>query len=211
MPASATNAKRRWGFIICELAASEQSHRRSRLLVELAPVRFALHAVSAICFLVVVLFLFRPKTAKCQGALLRPDGQNDGRIGPAKVEHAGPKVNAFLTVQEAFRVNRGGEMLLPLIDALRPLCGDFPHSHNLVILGQPPLLQSLALSMNEETRSRVTYSVILPGLSPEAIGAFILGQLERPGLGRNTFTPDALALIVRSSEGLLRQPRIGSS
>jgi type II secretory pathway predicted ATPase ExeA len=90
---------------------------------------------------------------------------------------------------------------------LRLLCEDFPHSHNLVLIGQPPLLQSLALSINEEIRSRVTYSVVLPRLSPEALQAFILGQLDRAGLGHNTFTPDALALIVRSGEGLLRRTR----
>ena len=28
--------------------------------------------------------------------------------------------------------------------------------HNLVLIGQPPLLQSLSLSINEEIRSRVT-------------------------------------------------------
>lgn len=60
---------------------------------------------------------------------------------------------------------------------LRLLCEDFPHSHNLVLIGQPPLLQSLALSINEEIRSRVTYSVVLPRLAPETIEAFILAQL----------------------------------
>ncbi len=67
--------------------------------------------------------------------------------------------------------------------------------------------QSLALSINEEIRSRVTYSVVLPRLSPEAIEQFILGQLDRAGLGHNTFSPEALALIVRSGEGLLRRTR----
>jgi len=123
-----------------------------------------------------------------------------------------------LLVQEAFRVHRSGKMLVPIIDdahlmptdclrKLRLLCEDFPHSHNLVLIGQPPLLQALALSINEEIRSRVTYSVVLPRLSPEAIEAFILGQLDRAGLGHNTFTPEALALIVRSGEGLLRRTR----
>ena len=90
---------------------------------------------------------------------------------------------------------------------LRLLCEDFPRSHNLVLIGQPPLLQSLSLTVNEEIRSRVTYSVVLPRLSPETIEAFILGQLDRAGLGHNTFTPEALALIVRSGEGLLRRTR----
>jgi MSHA biogenesis protein MshM len=123
-----------------------------------------------------------------------------------------------LLVQEAFKIHRAGKMLVPIIDdahlmpsdclrKLRLLCEDFPHSHNLVLIGQPPLLQSLALSINEEIRSRVTYSVVLPRLSPEAVEAFVLGQLDRAGLGHNTFTAEALALIVRSGEGLLRRTR----
>ena len=123
-----------------------------------------------------------------------------------------------LLVQEAFRLHRAGKMLVPLIDdahlmpgeclrKLRLLFEDFPHSHNLVLLGQPPLMQSLALSVNEEIRSRITYSVILPRLGPEATQAFILAQLDRAGLGHNTFSPEALALIVRSAEGLLRRTR----
>ena len=123
-----------------------------------------------------------------------------------------------LLVEEAFRVYRAGKMLVPIIDdahlmpadclrKLRLLCEDFPRSHNLVLLGQPPLLQSLALSINEEIRSRVTYSALLPRLSPEATEQFILTQLDQAGLGHNTFTADALALIVRSGEGLLRRTR----
>jgi type II secretory pathway predicted ATPase ExeA len=123
-----------------------------------------------------------------------------------------------LLVQEAFKIHRSGKMLVPIIDdahlmppeclrKLRLLCEDFPHSHNLVLIGQPPLLQSLALSINEEIRSRVTYSVVLPRLAPETIEQFILAQLDRAGLGHNTFTTEALALIVRSGEGLLRRTR----
>jgi MSHA biogenesis protein MshM len=123
-----------------------------------------------------------------------------------------------LLVQEAFKIHRSGKMLVPIIDdahlmpteclrKLRLLCEDFPHSHNLVLIGQPPLLQSLALSINEEIRSRVTYSVVLPRLSPEVTEQFILDQLDRAGLGHNTFTQEALALIVRSGEGLLRRTR----
>jgi type II secretory pathway predicted ATPase ExeA len=122
------------------------------------------------------------------------------------------------TLALLFRIHRAGQMLVPVIDdahlmpadclrKLRLLCEDFPRSHNLVLIGQPPLLQSLSLSVNEEIRSRVTYSVVLPRLSPETIEAFILGQLDRAGLGHNTFTAEALALIVRTGEGLLRRSR----
>jgi type II secretory pathway predicted ATPase ExeA len=76
-----------------------------------------------------------------------------------------------------------------------------------VLIAQPPLLQTLALVQNEEIRSRVTYSVIMPRLGPELIEAFILAELDRAALGHNTFTPDALALIVRSGEGLLRRTK----
>lgn len=123
-----------------------------------------------------------------------------------------------LLVQEAFRVHRAGKMLVPIIDdahlmqadclrKLRLLFEDFPRSHNLVLIAQPPLLQTLALVQNEEIRSRVTYSVVMPRLAPEAIEAFILAELDRAGLGHNTFTLEALALIVRSGEGLLRRTR----
>ena len=123
-----------------------------------------------------------------------------------------------LLVQEAFRVHRAGELLVPIIDdahlmssdclrKLRLLCEDFPRSHNLVLIAQPPLLQTLALVQNEEIRSRVTYSVVMPRLAPETIEAFVLAELDRAALGHNTFTPDALALIVRSGEGLLRRTK----
>jgi type II secretory pathway predicted ATPase ExeA len=90
---------------------------------------------------------------------------------------------------------------------LRLLCEDFPRSHCLALLGQPPLLQSLSLSINEEIRSRITYSALLQRLPPETVQQFVLDQLDRGGLGHNTFTPEALALIVRSGEGLLRRTR----
>ena len=121
-------------------------------------------------------------------------------------------------VAQAFSVHRAGKMLVPIIDdahlmpadclrKLRLLCEDFPRSHNLVLIAQPPLLQSLSLSVNEEIRSRVTYSALLPRLAPESIESFLLDQLDRAGLGHNTFTPEALALIVRSGDGLLRRTR----
>lgn len=123
-----------------------------------------------------------------------------------------------LLVQEAFRLHRTGKLLVPIIDdahlmqpeclrKLRLLCEDFPRSHNLVLIGQPSLMQTLALSVNEEIRSRVTYSVLMPRLSPEVVEQFILGEFDKVALGHNTFTQDALSLVVRSSEGLLRRAR----
>jgi type II secretory pathway predicted ATPase ExeA len=114
--------------------------------------------------------------------------------------------------------HRSGKLLMPVIDdahlmpseclrKLRLLFEDFPRSHNLVLIGQAPLPQTLSLSINEEIKSRVTYSVVLPRLSPEPIEAFILGAMDASGLGHNTFSPEALALIVRSGDGLLRRTK----
>lgn len=123
-----------------------------------------------------------------------------------------------LLVEEAFKIHRSNKLLVPIIDdahlmpseclrRLRLLFEDFPPSHNLVLIGQPQLMQSLALTINEEIRSRITYSVVLPRLSPEVIEQFLLAQMDKAGLGHNTFTAEALALIIRSGEGLLRRTR----
>jgi type II secretory pathway predicted ATPase ExeA len=136
-----------------------------------------------------------------------------------------------LLVQEAFRVHRSGKLLVPIIDdahlmqtdclrKLRLLCEDFPRSHNLVLIGQPPLLQSLALSINEEIQTQgliAQHPFLLPffasgvgQFSRSLLGQFYLlvdNELDRCGLGHNVFTADALALIVRSGEGLLRRTK----
>jgi len=118
-------------------------------------------------------------------------------------------------IKQAMLTHDPKRMITPVVNrtlhtyhnTLRILCDAFPRSHNLVLIGQPPLLQALGMSINEEIRSRVTYSVLLPRLAPETIERFILDQFDRAGLGHNTFTQDALALVVRSSEGLLRRTR----
>jgi type II secretory pathway predicted ATPase ExeA len=63
------------------------------------------------------------------------------------------------------------------------------------------------LKINDDIKSRVTYSVVMKRLNPDDMSAFILDQLDQAGLGHNTFTEDALALIVRSSDGILRRAR----
>lgn len=121
-------------------------------------------------------------------------------------------------IEEAFKLHRKGRMLVPIIDdahlmpaeslrKLRLLFEDFPRSHNVVLLGQSHLMQTLSLTVNDEIRCRVTYSVILKPLSPEDIEKFLFDQFDRAGLGHNVFTADAISLIVRSSEGVLRRAR----
>jgi len=74
-----------------------------------------------------------------------------------------------LLVQHAFSVHRAGKMLVPIIDdahlmpadclrKLRLLCEDFPRSHCLALIGQPPLLQSLSLAVRQATGGLVLRS-----------------------------------------------------
>ena len=71
---------------------------------------------------------------------------------------------------------------------LRLLFEDFPKNHNLVLIGRPSLLADLDLGVNQDIKSRVTYSVITKRLNPDAMREFLLRELDRVGLGHNTFT-----------------------
>ena len=115
-------------------------------------------------------------------------------------------------------INKQGKMLAPIIDdahlmdvdslrRLRLLFEDFPKNHNLILIAQPELISKLHLAINDDLRSRVTYSVLLQKLAPDDAIQFILQQLDKVALGHNTFTDEALSLIARSSEGLLRRLR----
>ena len=74
-------------------------------------------------------------------------------------------------IQQAFALNRSGKMLITVIDdahlmdmdnlrKLRLLLEDFPKNHNLILIGQVELLSNLDLAVNQDIKSRVTYSVI---------------------------------------------------
>jgi type II secretory pathway predicted ATPase ExeA len=127
-------------------------------------------------------------------------------------------------IEEGQRLNHAGKTLVPVIDdahlmsvdslrRLRLLFEDFPKNHNLILFAQPGLLGRLALAVNDDIKSRVTYSVLLPRLGPEDIKTFIRAELDRVALALAlalalaTFSDDALALIIRSSEGILRRVR----
>jgi type II secretory pathway predicted ATPase ExeA len=68
-------------------------------------------------------------------------------------------------------------------------------------------MRKLRLTVNERIKSRITYSVRVPRLNPDDLKTFLYAQFDLVGLGHNTFSQDALALIVRSSEGILRRTR----
>jgi type II secretory pathway predicted ATPase ExeA len=121
-------------------------------------------------------------------------------------------------IEAARKVNHEGKMLVPIIDdahlmhldclrKLRLLFEDFPKNHNLVLIAQPKLMHNLFLTVNEDIRSRITYSVKVTPLIAEDMKAFIFAQLDRVKLAHNAFSEDAMELIVRSAEGILRRAR----
>ncbi len=121
-------------------------------------------------------------------------------------------------IEAAWKINHEGRMLVPIIDdahlmdmhslrKLRLLFEDFPKNHNLVLIAQPGLMHKLRLMVNEDIRSRVTYSVTVTRLLAEDIRSFILAELDRLKMAHNVFSDDALELVVRSSEGILRRTR----
>ncbi len=121
-------------------------------------------------------------------------------------------------IEEAFSLNHQGKSIITIIDdshlmdmttlrKLRLLFEDFPKNHNIILIGQPVLLSNLALTVNQDIKSRVTYSVIIKRLNPDDTQAFILSELDQIRLGHNTFTEEALELIVRSADGVLRKAR----
>ena len=121
-------------------------------------------------------------------------------------------------IEQAFSLNHAGKCLTTILDdahlmdlanlrKLRLLFEDFPKNHNLVLIGRPSLLANLDLGVNQDIKSRVTYSVILKRMNPDAVRDFLLRELDRVGLGHNTITAPAVDLIVRSADGVLRKAR----
>lgn len=121
-------------------------------------------------------------------------------------------------IEEAYSIKRQGKNIVIIIDdahlmditnlrKLRLLFEDFPKNHNVILIAQPDLLNKINLTVNQDIKSRVTYSVITKRLTSEDIKDFILSQLDHIKLGHNTFTEDAIDLIARSSDGVLRKTR----
>ncbi len=121
-------------------------------------------------------------------------------------------------IEQAFSLNHAGKSLTTILDdahlmdlanlrKLRLLFEDFPKNHNLILVGRPNLLAALDLGVNQDIKSRVTFSVITKRMNPDAMRDFLLRELDRAGLGHNTFTQPAVDLIVRSADGVLRKAR----
>ncbi len=121
-------------------------------------------------------------------------------------------------IEQAFNLNREGKSLVTIIDEahlldidvfrkLRLVFEEFPKNHNLILFGQTQIISNMSLKVNDDIKSRITFSTTMMKLNPDDMEAFILKQLDIAGLGHNIFTDEAVALIVRSADGFLRRCR----
>lgn len=135
------------------------------------------------------------------------------------IEHSGSAFKCEKRlIESAYNLKNQGKTLIVIIDdahlmtmdtlrKLRLLFEDFPKNHNIILAAQTELLHNMALKVNEDIKSRVTYSVILKKLVPDDMVQFILREMDTAGLPHNIFTENALSLIARSSDGILRKAR----
>jgi MSHA biogenesis protein MshM len=121
-------------------------------------------------------------------------------------------------IDEAFALSQHGKSLVTIIDdahlldmevlrRLRLLFDDFPPNHNVILIGQGSLMSLLSFKVNEDIKSRITYSTFLGRLPNDVMKEFILAELDKVKLGHNVFSLDALDLIVRSADGFVRRAR----
>lgn len=73
-----------------------------------------------------------------------------------------------------------------------------------VLFGQRDLLYYLTLNVNQDIKSRITYSATIKPLSDDDMERYIVKELEAVRMGINTFNEAAMELIIRSAQGNLR-------
>lgn len=93
---------------------------------------------------------------------------------------------------------------MEVLRKLRLLFEKFPKKHNLVLFGQPELLHYLALNVNADIKSRITFSQAIKPLNDDDLERYIIKELEAAKMGINTFDSGAIEVILRSANGNLR-------
>ncbi len=93
---------------------------------------------------------------------------------------------------------------MQVLRKLRLLFEQFPKKHNLILFGQRDLLHYLSLNVNQDIKSRITYSATIKPLNDDDMERYIVKELEAARMGINTFNEAAMELIIRSAQGNLR-------
>lgn len=113
-------------------------------------------------------------------------------------EHIRERKTLYILIDEAHLLD------MQVLRKLRLLFEQFPKKHNLVLFGQRDLLHYLSLNVNQDIKSRITYSATIKPLNDEDLERYIAKELEAARMGINTFSEAAVELIIRQAQGNLR-------
>jgi MSHA biogenesis protein MshM len=112
--------------------------------------------------------------------------------------HIKQRKSLFILIDEAHLLD------MQVLRKLRLLFEQFPKNHNLILFGQRDLFHYLSLNVNQDIKSRITYSATIKPLNSDDMERYIVKELEAARMGINTFDPAAIELIGRSAQGNLR-------
>jgi len=115
--------------------------------------------------------------------------------------HTRERKTLYILIDEAHLLD------MQVLRKLRLLFEQFPKKHNLILFGQRDLLHYLSMTVNQDIKSRITYSATLKPLNDEDMERYIVKELEAARMGINTFNEAAMELIIRSAQGNLRLGR----
>ncbi|HEX2955888.1 MAG TPA: ATP-binding protein [Chitinispirillaceae bacterium] len=122
------------------------------------------------------------------------------------IDHEGLHVNCEKRlIEQAYALNREGKSIVTVVDEahlldievlrrLRLMFEEFPKNHNLILFGQTELLSKMSLKVNEDIKSRITYSTVMLKLISDDIEAFILAQLINADWG-TMYSPKVRLLL----------------
>ena len=113
-------------------------------------------------------------------------------------QHAQANKTLFTLIDETHLLD------IDVLRKLRLLFDRFPKKHNLVLLGQPELMHRLAMTCNDDIKSRITYSRRLIPLNDNDLIQFIHRELDYVGSSPDCIDDAALQLILRNVQGNLR-------
>ncbi len=127
-----------------------------------------------------------------------PEKQLEKELIQTAYKHVRDRKTVFTLIDEAHLLD------MATLRKLRLLFDKFPAKHSLVLFGQPELLHHLAMNVNTDIKSRITFSANLLPLTDFDLEQYIVRELEAVKLGINTFDEGAIEVILRNAQGNLR-------
>jgi type II secretory pathway predicted ATPase ExeA len=127
-----------------------------------------------------------------------PEKSLEKELIKAAFNHIKQRKTLYILIDEAHLLD------MQVLRKLRLLFEQFPKMHNLILFGQRDLFHYLSLNVNQDIKSRITYSATIKPLNNDDMERYIVKELEAARMGINTFDPAAIELILRSAQGNLR-------